>query len=62
MEKPGYRLNLERLNEIFPDREMLRKGDIVRLEHSSYQSVSKRYIFNRNGMLSKSDYARQISV
>lgn len=62
MEKPGYRLNLERLNELFPDREMLRKGDIVKFEGSSYKTVSKRYQWNRFGMISKSDYARVISI
>ena len=62
MEKPGYRLNLERLNEVFPDREMLRKGDIVRFEGSSYKTVNKRYQWNRFGEMSKADYARQISV
>lgn len=62
MEKPGYRANLERLNELFPDREMLRKGDIVKFEGSSYKTVAKRYKFNQFGLLSKCDYARMISV
>lgn len=61
-EKEGFRANMERLNEVFPGKEMLQKTDIARFEGHQVRTVSKRYRFNQFGELSKYDYARQISI
>lgn len=61
-EKDGFRVNLERINEVFPDRELLSVSDISRFEGTARDTVRKRYTFNRFGKVTKADYARQVSV
>ena len=63
-EKAGYRENLELLNARFPDKDMLSRGDVATFMGLSYRSrVIDRIHFNRTTRLvSKSDFARQVSV
>ena len=60
-EKEGYRLNLERINEKFPEREMLRVCDVMSFTGWSRNSVKKRIPF-MDGYISKADLARRITV
>lgn len=60
-EKEGYRDNLERISEIVPDKEMLKKGDVIRITGKSYYVINKLFSF-KNGYISKSELARQMSL
>lgn len=61
-EKEGFRVNLERIDKAFPDRELLSPSDIGKFEGTSPHTVRRRYSFNRFGKITKADYARQVSV
>ena len=61
-EKEGYRLNLERIDKAFPDRELLSPSDIGRFEGTSRHTARRRYAFNKWGKITKADWARQVSV
>lgn len=43
-EKPDYRANLERLNELYPDREMLNIKDILKIIGWKDQRTAKKYL------------------
>lgn len=62
-EKEGFRENMALLNERFPDKDMLGKGDVARFMGVSWDTVTRRIKFNAaTGRVSKADLARQISV
>ncbi len=62
-EKEGYRLNLERVNEQFPDHEMLTAAEVAQFLGISDDTVRRRLKFNATTRrISKADLARQISV
>jgi hypothetical protein len=60
-EKEGYRDNLERIKEVFTDKEMLSISDVVRFTGMCYRSVMKRFTF-KNKYISVADLARQMSI
>lgn len=60
-EKQCFRDNMARLNEIFPDREMLRICDVMKVTGRSRNTVKKYYTF-KNREVSKADLARQMSL
>lgn len=62
-EKEGFRDNMALLNERFPDKDMLSKGDVARFMGISWETVTRRIRFNKTTKrISKADLARQISV
>lgn len=61
-EKEGFRENLMRIDQAFPDKELLTITDIARFEGSDRGTVRKRYRFNAFKMITKADWARQVSV
>ena len=60
-EKQGYRANIERLDLLFPDREILRVVDVMRLTGWSRDTVKRHYRFAGH-TISKADLARQMSI
>lgn len=60
IEKAGYRDNLERLNDFFPDRELLSVLDMVKFTGRHRATVKKLFKFS-NGYISKVEVARQLS-
>lgn len=62
-EKDGYRDNLERLNEMFPDRELLTIADVMDFCGVSRNTVKKWFKFNpTTKRISKADLARAVSL
>ena len=61
-EKDGYRLNIELLNDRFPDKDMLNVNEVMQFTGKTYHTVMKHIRFNSMRMVSKADLARQISV
>ena len=61
IEKAGYRDNLERIAEAYPDKELLNKSDVIRFTGKSYYIINKIFKF-KNGYISKSELARQMCV
>lgn len=62
-EKEGYRDNLQRLNEAFPDKEMLAIGEVADYLGISRDTVRRRLKFNdATKRITKPDLARQITV
>lgn len=61
-EKDGFRDNLERIDKAFPNKEMLNAMDLAKFEGHHRTTIRQRYVFNRFGEISKSDWARQVSV
>lgn len=59
-EKDGFRDNLARLDEEFPDRELLRKGDVSKYTGMSYAKVRNAFTFKGN-YISKVTLARELS-
>ena len=59
-DKPAYRDNLERLNEKFPDKELLTKKDVAQFLGVCYRYVSANYPFKGN-YISKATLARELS-
>lgn len=59
-EKAAYRDNLERLNERFPNKELLTKKDVASFLGVCYRFVDKTYPFNGN-YISKATLARALS-
>ncbi len=57
-EKVDYRANLERLNELFPDREMLNIQDAMRVMGLKNRDSVKRYVPFTNRRVSKATLAR----
>lgn len=62
-EKEGFRQNMELLNRRYPDKDMLRQPDCAEFMGCSVSTV-RRTIRFPGGMkvISKADFARQISV
>lgn len=59
-EKETYRINLERLDAFFPDKELLSKKDVVEFTKRSEPTVSKLFKFKGN-YISKASLASQLS-
>lgn len=57
-EKTDYRANLERLNEIFPEKEMLSVADAKRIMGYSSLDTVKKYVPFTNRRVSKATLAR----
>ena len=57
-EKTDYRANLERLNEIFPEKEMLSIADAKRIMGYSSLDTVKKYVPFTNRRVSKATLAR----
>lgn len=57
-EKTDYRANLERLNEIFPEKEMLSIADAKRIMGYSTIDTVKKYVPFTNRRVSKATLAR----
>lgn len=49
-EPEGYRLLLERLNEFFPDKNILTKSDVRRYTGLDRSTIAKRYAIGKNGI------------
>lgn len=60
-EKLAYRDNLERLNEKFPEKEILNKRDVSIFTGLNYRTVSKLYPF-MGSYISKASLARTLSA
>lgn len=61
-EKQGYRDTIAELNRMFPDKGMLTKADTARFMGKSLTTVRRRIQFNKDGMLTKPDLARQVCL
>lgn len=59
-EKEAYRLNIERIKEIYPDKEWLSIKDVCEFLGKDYQTVKKRIRFNDN-YVSVATLASQLS-
>lgn len=59
-ERAGYRYNLERLNEFFPDRDLLSITDVVSFTGRDRRTVQKIFPF-KNRYISKVEAARTLS-
>jgi len=59
-EKPTYRDNLERIKEMFPDKELLKPGDVARFAGCSVRTVRRRFDMSK-GYISVANLARAIS-
>lgn len=59
-EKEGFRDNLERLNEFFPDHELLNVTDLMRFTGRDRRTVTKFFNFKGN-FISKVEAARALS-
>lgn len=57
-EKEDYRANLERLNELYPDREMLTIPDVQQIMGYKSVNTAKKYIPFTNRRVSKTTLAR----
>ena len=57
-EKVDYRANLERLNELFPDREMLNIQDAMRIMGYKSSETARKYVPFTNRRVSKATLAR----
>lgn len=58
-EKEGYRFNLERLNEVFPDHDLLSVQDVIRFTGRNYRTVKELFPFKGN-YISKVELARAL--
>ena len=61
-EKEGYRDTIEELNRLFPEKGMLTRADVCRFTGRCESTVRKRFRFNRDGLLTKADLARQVCL
>ena len=59
-EKEGFRDNLERLDQKFPNTELLNIGDLVSFTGRDRRVVKEIFNFNKN-YISKVEVARQLS-
>jgi hypothetical protein len=59
-EREGFRDNMERLNEFFPNRELLNVSDLVSFTGRNREVVKKLFDF-KNGYISKVEVARTLS-
>lgn len=61
-EKQGYRDTIAELNRMFPEKGMIDKKDAARFMGRSVKTVQRRITFNKDGLLTKPDFARQVCV
>ena len=61
MEKEGYRDNLERIKETFPNKELLNVKDVSTFTGLYKTTVKKVFKFADNGYISVASLARQMS-
>ena len=63
-EKGGYRETLSALNDMFPDRGMLTKGEVAKFLGVSVKTVNRHGIkFNEaTGRVTKADLAMQVCI
>ena len=59
-DREGFRDQMARLNEVFPDRELLSVADVVRFTGRDRRTVVKFFNF-RNNFISKVEVARTLS-
>ena len=59
-EKPAYRDNVERIKEMFPDKELLKPGDVAKFAGCSVRTVRRRFDLSK-GYISVASLAREIS-
>lgn len=59
-EKEGFRDNMERLNEFFPDRDLLSVTDLVKFTGRDRRTVTKFFPF-KNNYIGKVEVARTLS-
>lgn len=57
-EKEDYRANLERLNELYPDHEMLRIDEVMQIMGYRSRTTIRKYIPLVNNRISKASLAR----
>jgi hypothetical protein len=60
-EKECFRDNLVRLDEVFPDKEMLKINDVVSFTGLNYRTVKKIFPFGKCNVISKVVMARALS-
>lgn len=62
-EKQGFHDNMALLNEMFPDKAMLNQKEAAQFIGCHRSTVAKKIKFNATTkLISKADFARQISV
>ena len=61
-EKSGYRQNLEFLNERFPNKDALTITEVAMFLGRTTRTVRKYISFNRMGLITKADLARQVCI
>ena len=61
VEREGYRDNLARLNEFFPNVEILNVQDLVKFSGRDRRTVKKLFTINSSGYISKVEVARQLA-
>ena len=61
-EKKGFRDNIARFNELFPDKELLNTSDVMKLTGWGFRRVRRSIKFNQFGGITKADLSRQLSV
>lgn len=59
-EKENYKDNLVRLDEKFPDREMLKIKDVQDYTGLCYETVKKLFNFNKCNTISKVNLAKEL--
>ena len=57
-EKPDYRANLERLNDLYPDHEMLTIPETMKVMGYRSKDTAKKYVPFTNRRVSKATLAR----
>ena len=57
-EKEDYRANIERLNDLFPDHEMLTITEVMRVMEYKTKDTTQKYVPFTNRRVSKATLAR----
>lgn len=60
LEKPSYRDNLERIKEVYPNKEMLKVKDVQKFCGLNRETVKKLFDF-KEGYISVAKLAREMS-
>lgn len=60
LEKPSYRDNLERIKEVYPNKEMLKVKDVQKFCGLNRETVKKLFDF-KDGYISVAKLAREMS-
>lgn len=61
-EKQGYRDTIAELNRLFPEKGMLTRAEVCQFTGRSDSTVRRKYQFNKDGLLTKADLARQVCI